>query len=193
MPLPTSHDNEHIHTRSITIDVYKRPDGLMDVDGRIIDVKPFDHKMMDGFRKAGEPVHDLSLRISLDDSLTVKETVTCMDQGAHDLCPQAEPNFSKLIGLQIGPGWNKKVKSAMSPGLGCTHIIEMLAQMATGAIQACWARKPDEDFNLPPPAERQIEDDMLNACYPYRESSPWVKEHFPNNYIAVESVEDGLI
>jgi hypothetical protein len=190
LPLSASENREHIHTRTITMQAFRRDDGLMDVEGHLTDVKPFEHQMMDGFRRAGEPVHDLYLRISLDDSFVVTEVEASMDRGAHDLCPGAEPNFARLIGLQIGPGWNKKIKAAMSPGLGCTHIIEMLAQMATAAMQASWSRKPGEKIEMPPAAERKMESRMLNACYPYRESSPWVKEHFPNAYIPVVAVEE---
>ncbi len=190
MPLPVSENREHIHTRTITMQAFRRVDGLMDVEGHLTDVKPFEHQMMDGLRRAGEPVHDLWLRISLDDNFVVMEVEACMDRGAHDLCPGAEPNFARLIGLQIGPGWNKKIKAAMSPGLGCTHIIEMLAQMATTAMQASWSRKPGEQLDMPPAKERQMEPRMLNACFPYRQSSPWVKEHFPNAYIPLVEVED---
>jgi hypothetical protein len=190
LPLPVSENREHLHTRTITMQAFRRDDGLMDVEGHLTDIKPFEHQMMDGFRRAGEPVHDLSLRIALDDKFIVVEAEACMDQGAHDICSGAEPNFSRLIGLQIGPGWNKKVKAAMSPGRGCTHIIEMLAQMATAAMQASWSRKPGEKIEMPPPEERQMESRMLNACYPYHESSPWVEEHFPNAYIPLVAPEE---
>lgn len=182
MPLPVTEDREHIHTRTIAIDAYRRADGQMDVEGRITDVKPFEHRMMDSVRKKGEPVHDLSIRITLDDELKVTDAVASMDQGAHSLCPRAAPNFRNIIGLQIGPGWNKKVKAAMSPGLGCTHIIEMLAQMASGAMQASWSRRTGEGFDMPPPEEREMQPGMLNSCYPYQETSPWIKEHFPKSY-----------
>jgi len=189
VPLPLLEDREHIHTRTITINAFRRKDGLMDVEGCLIDVKPFAHQLMDTSREAGEPVHNLSIRITLDNSLTVKDAVASMDRGAHDMCPQAEPNFSNIIGLQIGPGWNKKIKSAMSPGLGCTHIIEMLAQMASGAMQASWSRKPGEKDDRPAAEEREMDTGMLNSCYPYRQNSPWVKEYFPNSYIDAVTVD----
>lgn len=80
MPLPVTEDREHIHTRTIAINAYRRGDGQMDVEGRITDVKPFDHRMMDGFRKKGDPVHDLSIRITLDDEMNVTDAVASMDQ-----------------------------------------------------------------------------------------------------------------
>ena len=172
MPLPATGQREHIHTRTLTINAYRRNDGLMDVEGRITDVKPFEHHMMDGIRKAGEPVHDLSIRITLDNTLTVTDAIASMDYTAHELCSQAAPNFENIVGLKIGPGWNKLVKSAMSPGLGCTHIIEMLAQMASGARQAMWSRKRDEPLDIAPVQEREMDAGMLNTCYPYRENSP---------------------
>lgn len=192
MPLPVSEDREHIHTRTIAINAYTRKDGLMDVEGRITDVKPFRHQMMDGMREPGEPVHDLSIRITLDENLKVTDAVASMDQGAHELCPRAQPNFVNIIGLQIGPGWNKKVKAAMSPGLGCTHIIEMLAQMASGAMQARWSRKEGTNFEMPEPGEREMQPGMLNSCYPYRETSPWIRDNFPKSYRAPEAEEENV-
>ena len=191
MPLSGSEKNrELLHTRTITMNAFRREDGLMDVEGHLTDVKPFAHRLMDGTRLPGEPVHDLWLRISLDDSFKVVDVEASMDRGAHDYCPGAEPNFARLIGLQIAPGWNKKVKAAMSPGLGCTHIIEMLAQMATTAMQANWSTKLDESLEMPPPEEREMGPGMLNACFPYHESSPWVEHHFPKAYIPLVAVEE---
>jgi len=184
VPLPATAQREHIHTRTIVINAYRRSDGLMDVEGQITDVKPFQHQMMDGLVEAGEPVHDLAIRITLDDSLTVRDAVASMDSTAHELCPAAAPNFKNIIGLQIAGGWNKKVKEAMSPGLGCTHIIEMLAQMASGAKQAMWSRKPGEKMDLPPPQQREIMPGMLNSCYAYRQDGELVQQHFPRSYIA---------
>lgn len=190
MPLPVTEDREHIHTRTIAINAYMRKDGQMDIEGRITDIKPFDHQMMDSFRKAGDPIHDLSIRITLDGEFTVTDAVASMDQGAHGLCPRAAPNFRNIIGLQIGPGWNKKVKVAMSPSLGCTHIIEMLAQMASATMQAKWSRKRGEEFEMPTPEDREMQFGMLNSCYPYRESSPWIKENFPKSYRAADPEEE---
>ena len=48
MPLPATKEREHIHTRTITINAFRRKDGLLDVDGRITDVKPFADHMLDG-------------------------------------------------------------------------------------------------------------------------------------------------
>jgi hypothetical protein len=189
VPLVASAEREHIHTRTITINAYRRQDGLMDVEGRITDIKPFEHHMMDGVRNAGEPVHDLSIRITLDNSLTVTDAVASMDYTAHPLCPRAAPNFQNIVGLKIEAGWNKKIKAAMSPGLGCTHIIEMLAQMASGAKQAMWSRKAGEALEIPPAQEREMDQGMLNSCYPYRQDSPWVKKNFPRNFIASDVIE----
>jgi hypothetical protein len=60
----------------------------------------------------------------------------------------------------------------------------------TITMQASWSRKPGEQLDIPPPEERQMQPDMLNACYPYQQSSPWVKEHFPNEYIPLVVVEE---
>jgi hypothetical protein len=182
VPLPINKGRQLVHTRTIDIKAFRRDDGLMDVEGRITDIKPFDHVMTDSYRAAGEPVHDLSVRITIDGNMEVQSAVASMDRTAHDLCIGAEPNFEKLAGLKIGPGWNRLVRERVGHGQGCTHIIEMLAQMASGAMQAMWSRQPGEDYQRPHVAEREMPSGMLNSCYAYREEGEFIKEFFPAQY-----------
>ena len=179
MPLPINRGRQLVHTRTIDIKAFRRDDGLMDVEGRITDIKPFDHVMTDSFRAAGEPVHDLSVRITIDDNMEVREAVASMDRTAHDLCIGAQPNFKNLAGLSIGPGWNRMVRERIGHGQGCTHIIEMLAQMASGTMQAMWSRKPGEKREMPRVAEREMPKGMLNSCFAYREEGEFIRDFFP--------------
>ena len=182
MPLPLNRGRQLIHTRTIDIKAFRRDDGLLDVEGRITDVKPFDHVMTDSYRAAGEPVHDLSVRITIDETMEVQSAVASMDRTAHDLCVGAEPNFKNLKGLRIGPGWNRLVRERVGHGQGCTHIVEMLAQMASGAMQAMWSRLPGEEREMPHVAEREMPTGMLNSCFAYREEGAFIQEYFPASF-----------
>jgi hypothetical protein len=101
------------------------------------------------------------------------------------------PNFEALAGLRIGPGWNRMVRERVGHGRGCTHLVEMLAQMATTAMQAVWTEKTPmgetkedgEDRQTPP---RRLPAGMLNTCYTYNSDSKFVREYFPDDYQAAE-------
>ncbi len=182
MPLSPAQDRELLHRRNIDLKAYRRKDGQYDIEGHIIDVKPFTHYLLDSHRAAGEPVHDMWLRLSVDRSLTVQACEARLDVGAHSICHLVEPNFANLAGLKIGPGWNRAVRERLGRGGGCTHLVEMLAQMATVAMQAMWSeRAPDGEVKTPP-KERTLSPGMLNSCYAYRAEGQFVRDFFPQHY-----------
>ena len=71
LPEPTS-AREPLHRRAIEIRGYKRADGMYDVEAHLVDTKPYDFKLAAGVRPAGEPVHDMWLRITVDRELPSK-------------------------------------------------------------------------------------------------------------------------
>ena len=68
LPTPT-HERTPLHTRTLTFRGFARPDGLWDMEGELHDTKHYDHVSGPGIRKAGEPIHHLFLRVTLDLSL----------------------------------------------------------------------------------------------------------------------------
>ena len=188
MPLSQAADREKIHNRAISNTAYQRADGLVDVEGHILDIKPFPHHLLDSHRAAGEPVHDLWLRLTIDKKMEVREAEAKLDVGAHGICHLVAPNFKDLAGLKIGPGWNRMVRQRVGRGRGCTHLVEMLAQMATTAIQAMGAERApagkDTESNIDVP--RRLGSEMLNTCYTYNQDSEFVKKYFPEEYRPVK-------
>lgn len=184
VPLSQAEERVLIHTRTIDLKVYRHSDGCYDVEGHIVDVKPFSHHMLDSHRAAGEPIHDLSLRLTFNREMTVTKAEAKLDVGAHSLCHQVAPNFADLAGLHIGPGWNRNVRKRVGHGRGCTHLVEMLAQMATAAMQAMWSeREPEGEVNRPA-EERELESGLIDSCYAYRSESPFIAEFFPGQFKA---------
>jgi hypothetical protein len=61
----------HVHTRSIRIEAYVRDDGLWDLEAELTDTKSRDFPLATGMRKAGDPVHRMILRITIDTKLNV--------------------------------------------------------------------------------------------------------------------------
>ena len=64
LPLPSS--RQLLHNRNIQLACYEREDGLFDVEGHLVDTKPFDLVLSTARRKnAGAPIHDMRLRLPL--------------------------------------------------------------------------------------------------------------------------------
>jgi len=136
MPLSSSAEREPIHHRRIDCRGYRRKDGLWDIEGHLTDVKsyPFSNKFR-GEIQSGEPLHDMWLRLTLDDQLTVIEVEAVTDAGPFAICPAITPAFKSLEGVKIAPGWNRAVNKVLGGVQGCTHLVELLGPMATTAFQ----------------------------------------------------------
>ena len=69
-----------MHTRSVECEGFLRDDGLWEVEAWLRDTKAFTQRA-DRFRgelKPGEPVHDIGLRLAIDDSMTIREAEAMM-------------------------------------------------------------------------------------------------------------------
>ena len=111
MPLPESNSRrELIHKRKVSCYGYRRDDGLWDIEGHLTDTKTYDFSNMDrGPVPAGEPVHEMWLRITVDDDLMIHTTEASTDYAPFNICPGAVANFSKIKDIKIGPGFQKEV------------------------------------------------------------------------------------
>jgi hypothetical protein len=180
--LPAPVEREEIHTRTLEIKGYRRSDGLYDIEGNLTDIKPHRHQMAEEWRKAGEPIHDLWIRLTINDDFEVVDSEAGMATGAYTICQVIAPNFKNLIGLRIGPGWNKKVRERVGGVKGCTHIVEMLAQMATAAMQALWSDKSAKMKEDKVSSAEQQKPSALGTCYSWRADGPVVARYFPDAY-----------
>lgn len=147
MPLPPATSRKPVHTRKITCNGYQRDDGLWDIEGHLVDTKPFPIPNQDrgGQIEAGEPLHDMWVRLTVDDKLRIHHAEASIELSPFNRCAGATDTFQSLVGMQIAPGWNRKVRSLIGGVHGCTHINEMLGQMATVAIQSIYGVKQREN------------------------------------------------
>lgn len=181
-------DRRHYHTRAVEVKGYLRADGLWDIEGHMRDTKTYafenSHR---GTVETGEPVHDMWLRITLDDSLTIQGAEAATEAGPYRICGDIAPDYEQLIGLRIGPGFHRAVKQRLGGRAGCTHLTELLYPMATVVYQTAYASRDRAraDFGLPPepePTERSKRPGHIDACHAMRADGPVVKEVWPQFY-----------
>ncbi|MEM7071226.1 MAG: DUF2889 domain-containing protein [Pseudomonadota bacterium] len=134
--LPKAVKRELLHRRTIVCEGFIRDDGLFDIEGQMIDVKDYDFKNTHrGLIEAGEPLHDMRIRLTLDNDLEVKDIVAATAYSPYRQCSDIAPAYKKLIGEKIQSGWSRKIKQTFRRELGCTHLSELLITMATVALQ----------------------------------------------------------
>ena len=135
--LPPPVSRRPIHTRRIAFEGFLREDGLWDIDCELSDTKAEAIHMRErGLLPPGEPVHLLRVRLTLDDSLTIRAVQTAAVNAPFQECqaPAAEP-MQKLVGLTMGPGWRRMIEGAIGGVAGCTHLRELVFNAATAAFQ----------------------------------------------------------
>ena len=178
MPLSQPESREIIHTRQIKSYGFKRKDGLWDIEAHLTDTKAYEFSnSWRGTVNAGEPIHDMWIRHTLDDDLCIRGIEANSDSTPYELCPKVTKNFKNLVGIKIAPGWNREVKKRVGGIQGCTHLVELLGVMATVAFQTIFSLR-EEDIM----ASSDKKPPMLNSCHAWAENSPVVKEQYPSWY-----------
>ena len=188
MPLSAPQpDRKPLHNRDIVMEAFHREDGLWDIEGRITDRKAYAYSSATrGDVEPGDKVHDMFIRMTLDDHFIVQEMEVSMDKTPFSMCVDIEPNFQELIGLQVGPGWMKRVREKVGGKHGCTHVVEMFGPLATVAFQSIpsYRRILNADKPAKPvdPNKKPRKPFNIGGCYSWAYDSPIVKELMPEWY-----------
>ncbi|MDF0544290.1 DUF2889 domain-containing protein [Sphingobium sp. H39-3-25] len=170
-------EREELHTRTIEMRGFRRADGLFEVEGRVIDTKPFDYRPRSGEYEVpkGQRIHDITLTLVLDERLEVKDVRTHMRSTPYDICPAAGLAMRALIGLRIGPGWNSEARKRLLPAERCTHLAELLGPMATTALQALSVIRRDQ----PEPVNSAGRPLKIDSCFAYSAGRDLVRRRWP--------------
>jgi len=175
MPLsPPTSPRQSLHHRDITIRGYKREDGLFDIEGHLHDTKDYDYKVASGRRLAGESLHSMWLRITVDTTLTIIDAEATSEAHPYPgYCGEITPDYKKLIGLAIRPGFTDQVRRMLGGVHGCTHITELISSLATTAFQTMAGQGTQDPGSKP---------FQLDRCHALRTDGPAVAYFYPKWY-----------
>jgi hypothetical protein len=182
MGLPESVSREKKHQRKIDCEGYLRSDGLWDIDVHMVDTRTYDctydefHR--DGGIRAGEPVHDMWLRFTIDLDFLIHDVQAASDQTPFSICPRAAGAMREIIGLRIGYGWIKQVRERVGADTSCTHLMDLLGQLAATAYQTLHAALEERD------AKRKDREKppILDTCIALSSSGDVVRNLWPEFY-----------
>ena len=166
---------EAVHKRQINCNGFVRADGLYDIEAELTDHKTYDFP--NDFRGTVTPdlaVHHMVLRITIDRDRVIQHAEAITITGPYAICPTANAVFDNLVGLQIGPGWRRKVQAAIGGQHGCTHITELLGPVATIAYQTLYgeeARQKRQSGTLSDQDKQASRLQLANSCVGYADDS----------------------
>ena len=179
MPLPPSVQRDELHLRRIELRGFRRGDGLFDVEARMVDTKTHELALADGrVVPAGEPIHDMSIRLVVDEDLGVIDIVACTDASPFGICPEATETLQSLKGLRIAAGWTAAVRQRLAGRNGCTHLTELLTPLATVAFQTLSQVRQGK----PAPVDANGKPRKIDSCYAYASDREVVHRLWPTHY-----------
>ena len=165
-----------LHRRALDVQVFARDDGLFDVEASLTDTKTHDVPLAGVPRKAGEPIHEMHLHLTVDATLTItaasSETLWMPYPGA---CNEHGDAYARLVGLNLMKGFRQAVGERLGSTRGCTHLTELCTVLPTAVIQAMAGsvidtREGDAAGN--PPFQ-------LDRCHALRRDSATVAKFYP--------------
>lgn len=167
------------HRRQIDVQVFARGDGLWEVDALLIDVKTHDIRMAEGWRAAGTPIHEMLLRLVVNEQLDILEAgseTRWMPYAGH--CDDHGDAYQRLVGLNLLHGFRQALRERVGGVLGCTHLTELAQVLPTAVVQA-FAGEVIDTRGTGAGASQPFQ---IDRCHALAGSGEVVRLHYPRWY-----------
>lgn len=182
MPLSDPAPRELLHLRDIELRGFRREDGLFDIEARLTDTKTYAFSNQDrGEITPGTPLHGMLARMTVDENMLIHGFEAATDFGPYAVCPAAAANFASLAGLRIGPGFIKAANGRVAGTDGCTHLRELLGQMATVAFQTLIVVRRQKQA-APNAMQNPTRPALINSCLAYADGGEVARRVWPDYY-----------
>ena len=134
MPMKIPARRKHIHTRDIRCHGFQREDGLWDIEATLVDTKTYSFDNEDrGGVAAGEPIHGMHIRLTVDEDLVVREAEATVSASPFAICgdiavrydpdpegPRHRPRLDKV--RQTAPGANSGLHAPDGNAVGAVGL-----------------------------------------------------------------------
>ena len=186
MTLPPAAPQRQLkHRRQIDVQVFSRADGLWEVDATLCDVKTRDATLAGTVRAAGEPIHDMLLRLVVDEQLYIVEAGSQSRWMPYPgQCDDHGDAYARLVGLNLLQGFRQALRERVGGVLGCTHITELAQVLPTAVVQA-FAGEVIDTRGDQAGATRPFQ---IDRCHALRSNGDAVRTHYPRWYRTAAAV-----
>ncbi|MBU0746802.1 MAG: DUF2889 domain-containing protein [Gammaproteobacteria bacterium] len=183
MPLSPPAPRTLKHVRRVNYQGFERDDGLWDIEGELHDSKAYDATSFRDANKqrlAGEAIHHMWLRVTVNRQLVVQAIDVAMDSHPLKGCTEAQAALQQMVGCSMARGWRQAIQKHLGGVASCTHLRELLFNLATAAFQSVPAVFSSSNPEEPPR--------HLGQCTGWDFNGNGVKEYFPQFYGRVPHV-----
>jgi Protein of unknown function (DUF2889) len=180
MTLPQAAAHRQLkHRRQIDVQVYARGNGLWEVDATLQDTKTRDANLSDGPRPAGTPIHDMLLRLVVNEQLDIIEAGSQTRWMPYPgRCDDHGDIYSQLVGLNLLKHFRRALLERVGGKVGCTHISELAMVLPTAVVQAF----AGEVIDTRGTAEGASQPFQIDRCHAMRSDAEAVRLFYPRWY-----------
>ena len=168
---------QRLHTRELRYDGFRLAGGGYEIEARLVDVKDDDYELASGVRRGGDPVHDMSVRVTFTPDFVITGVEACSDWVPYPGgCDTIGPAYARLVGVSLMQGFRNALRERLGGIEGCTHITEMLGGLPTAAVQmrASEVRETDDVDGVKP--------FQLDRCHALVTTGATVRRYYPRWY-----------
>ena len=83
---PSPVPRKQLHLRSITCEGFVRDDGLIDIEGLLIDTKPEPLRLVNREVPAGDPIHKMRIRMTVNQELYIVDAQIFSENAPYSNC-----------------------------------------------------------------------------------------------------------
>ena len=180
MALPTAASDRQLrHTRRIDVQIYARGDALWEVDAHITDVRTRETAMVTGLLPAGQPIHEMLLRLVVDERFNILEAgALTLAMPYPGECDRHGDAYGRLVGLNLMKGFRRAVKERLGGVQGCTHLTELTQVLPTAVVQAFAGEVIDTRGD----SDSSAQPFQIDRCHALRADGATVKTYYPRWY-----------
>ena len=177
MTLPPAAPQRQLkHRRQLDVQVFSRGNGLWEVDATLMDTKTRPVVLADETRPAGAPIHDMLLRLVVNEQLDIVEAGSVTRAMPYPgICNDHDDAYGELVGLNLLKSFHKTVRERLGGVRGCTHITE-LAQVLPTAVMQAFAGEVIDTRGTAEGADKPFQ---LDRCHALASSGEAVRLHYP--------------
>ena len=141
--------------------------------------------LLSGVRPAGEPVHDMWVRVTIDRALhDARHRSAERPRALSGRLRSHRPGLSACsIGANLLQGFRKRLHDAIGHVRGCTHLTEMLGSLPTAAVQTFAGLRTREETATAKPFQ-------LDRCHALETTSETVRRYYPRWYRVMRAANE---
>ena len=181
--MSADNEREPVHTRQITCRAFRLASGLLEIEAELSDEKG----QQVAFRSRppvlpGQLMHRMSVTMTIDSDYRIHDVKAQTLQAPWPMCGGTDADYRKLVGLTIGAGFSQQVRAILGGVQGCTHVTELVLQIANTYMQASWPDRIARQMAVDPDPRRWPDKSTLgfvDHCHAWRRDGATLVQEYP--------------